>query len=112
MAMSFSEWKKKREENGQGTSRPSAASTTSHSPSTATSGGSSGSRSFSEWKSDRDAKKPTSAIEDWWKSSEALVSEVQLYYNSWKSDEDKFNAFQEKASNLLSIADGLRKQYS
>ena len=108
MALSFSEWKKKKEQEKQGANQSSAASTNASSLEQS-SGGSSQPKSFSEWKAE---KKASSSAQGWAESADSLLKEVQEYYSSWRNDENQYRSFQDRASTLLSAADGWRKQYA
>ena len=111
MALSFSEWKKKKEQDEQGTSESSAPSANSSTQTTSSDGFSQG-KSFTEWKAERDKVKTSTSAQEWADSAYALLEEVQQYYSGWKTDENQYNSFQDRASSLLSSADGWRKQYS
>ena len=107
--MSFSEWsdkkkKKKTEESSQVTipevsSKPTSSST----------GSGSSPSSFSDWSNNKKASK---SAQDWVQSANDFISEVQRFYSNWNNDNDQYTRFQDRASNLLALADGWRKQYT
>ena len=103
--MTYDEWKKKKEEQGQGASVPSA--TTPPSTTTTNVGTSSGRMTYDEWIE----KKNGSALDTWAKSSIGLLNEMQEKSKSW-SYKDTHKDYSTRISGLLSQADSWRKQYA
>ena len=118
--MSFTEWsnakKKKEEEEEKSKSKSSSTSTKTSKTSSATTktasapsrSGSTGS-SFTEWSNNKTA---SSSAGSWLEKSNDLLNEVQQYYSKWHNDDKQYSSFQNRASTLLSMADGWRKRYS
>ena len=58
-------------------------------------------------------KKANSSADGWARSSENLVKEVNQYYSKYREDdEEQYTAFQDRISDLLSVADTWRKQFA
>ena len=104
--MTPEEWrKKKEEENKQGTISSPATSPASSNATTIDV--SSGRMTPSEWKK----KKASTSAEYWAKYSTSLLNEMQKKSQNW-SYKDAHSAYSSEVSNLLSKADGWRKQYA
>ena len=113
--MTAAEWRrKKEEEKNQGTNKSSVSSNTSSSvsPSDRTSEVSTQRMTAAEWKAKRNAERSTSSAQGWAESATSLLKEVQQYYTDYRNDETKYNSYQDRVSELLSAADGWRKQYT
>ena len=113
--MTAAEWRrKKEEEKNQGTNKSSVSSDTSSSvsPSDGTSEVSTQRMTAAEWRAKRNAERSTSSAQGWAESATSLLKEVQQYYTGYRNDETKYNSYQDRVSELLSAADGWRKQYT
>ena len=108
--MTPDEWRKKKEEEAQGTS---ASPATYSAPNTNTeqSSTSSGRMSPIEWK----AKKSTSSLQAWTSYAKSLLSQNQNYFSTWRKYDDtdeEYTAIRNHRSNLLAQADTWRKMYA
>ena len=107
--MSFSEWSdNKKKKKTEGSSQVTIPVTSSEPTSSSTGSGSSRS-SFSDWSNNKKASK---SAQDWVQSANDFISEVQQFYSNWNNDQEQYSRFQDRASNLLALADGWRKQYT
>ena len=104
--MSFTEWsnekKKKKEEEA---SKSAAYEVPSKNTGNTVS-------SFTEWSNKKKESTASTSVQDWGQSSQNLLEEVQRHYSSWQNDDSQYTRFQDRASTLLALADGWRKQYS
>ena len=104
--MTPDEWRKKKEEQKNGTSVSSATPSTS-SFETTPSGGTSKRMTPSEWY----AKKASTSADWWAKAGISLTSEIQNKSKNW-SYKDEHGTYSDRISDLLAQADNWRKQYS
>ena len=113
--MSYSEWLKRKKD---GTSAPSEPEVPSNKPAANTPGtgsnGSSGEKpSYSEWLSARREKEATESVNGWINQSINTLKSINSYYSSWRGGDDpQYEAYQQRLSMYLSMADNWRKMYS
>ena len=103
---SFSEWRKKKEKEGVKTTQPSVQTPVEQTEIT-----SGGSTSFADWRKKKYAA--DSSVSNWARSSRDAITDLQSHLSSWSgADDEDYTNYQTRISEMLSLADGWRKQYA
>ena len=113
--LSYLEWLNQKRDGSYAHSISDApAKNTSGNTQSAGSIGSSGEKpTYSEWLSARREKEATESVNGWIKQSINTIEGIRSYYSSWRGGDDpQYEAYQQRLSMYLSMADNWRKMYS
>lgn len=113
--MSYSEWLHQKKEGASAHSKSDAPANkpATNSPNTGSNGSSGEKPSYSEWLSSRKESYETESVNEWINQSINTLKSINDYYRSWKGGDDpQYEAYQQRLSMYLSMADNWRKMYS
>lgn len=110
MAFSYAEYKKKKQDQNQNTDDASGKDSTFAGSSERERG--TGSFSYSTYREEQKKKKAGSSVQDWLNSSNEFLNEVNQFYSGWQNNTTRNSIYQNRAENLISIADKWREQYA
>ena len=105
--MSFLDWYKEEKEKEKKQGKTSSVTSTNNSSVNKNSDDESS--SFIEWA--KKEKEKTSSIDGWIKSATSLASEVQNRYKKWDGNEEAYNNYYNRSSELLAAANDWRNKY-